>query len=304
MMLNLRGRVGLSVLFVALFFQNCSGGVNQADLGSSAVAQAAKTTDFQIRGGTIIDARGQSLRFQNLEGLEAGSITNLSVSGRDLRATVTNTVSNRIANVRISLSAEGNFNGLVSATNNPYFCYDQSKTPCDMVTIGGSMISNCSSPIRFDGSFTGGVSGLSANLSCTGTTAGIRVGYIAANVPLGCDNFTPEKIGQFSTEVIEWLAEILPTQVTRHHQWTIGRNLGYNGELGQGGHAAYLTADPARQVAFDNALKAVTETPTGTGITLGQHFVNSRAAGYKGLFVCGGHNCYMSGQCDAWGRRK
>lgn len=298
-----RARVWLPLLIAIPFFQNCSGGLSQDDLGSTIEVQA-KTSDFEVRGGRIIDRRGQSLRFTNLENVEMQSLTSLTVSGREVRLQVNNTASGRTATVRIALNNEGNFNGLVSAIGNPYMCLDQTKSACEMVTAGSSLVSNCSSPIRFDGSFTGGVNGLSANLSCTGTLAGIRVGYVAANVPLGCDNFKPETVGQLSTDVLEWMAEIIPPGLTRHQHWSIARTLGYNGELGQGGHSAYLAGDPARLTAFQNAVNAVISTPTGTGITLGEHYAASRAAGYKGVFVCGGHNCYLSGQCDAWGRRK
>lgn len=303
-----RGYVILTCAISILFFQNCSGGLTQENQQETSALQA-KANDFEVRGGRILDSSGQSLRFTNLENVEVGSITEVTVVGRELRAQLRNTVSGRTASVRISLDTQGNFSGLVSAISQPYFCLDQARTACEMVATpnsagGTSLVSNCSSPIRFDGSFRGGVNGLSANLSCTGTIQGITKGYIAANVPIGCDYFNPETIREMPVEVIEWMAEIFPTGLTRHHHWTIARTLGYSGEFGQGGHSAYLESDPIRLKAFSDAINATANQPTGTGITLGQHFVNTRASGYKGVFMCGGHNCYLAGQCDEYGRRK
>lgn len=304
-----RGFTLLSLGVLSIHFQNCSGAIDQADLESNGSVQKAAVSDFTVIGGRITDKAGKAIRFKNDIEIEF-RLTNLSVVGQEVRVKAINETSGRMATVALSLNSQGSFNGSIRSMNHPYMCFDETKGSCDMVTIpagypsAGTLASNCSSPIRYDGSVSGGVNGLSANLSCTGTIAGITKGYVAAGVPMSCDHFTPDKIEAMPVDVIEWMAEIFPSGITRHMHWTLARQLGYNGDLGTGGHAAYTTADPARQAAFDKAVSDYANTPVAGVGTLKDNFANARASGYKGVFLCGGHNCWVAGNCDAYGRLK
>lgn len=292
----------------ALLFQNCSPMVQQQDPRSQQLS--LPQSSFSYIGGKMTDSISQSLRFKTGDGIEFQSLAEVSNKGSEIGIRIKNTTTGRHAEVLVAYNPSTQKFLSVKAVRQPHMCFDHTRAACAMVPVpagyeqAGSLVANCSSSIQFDGSIIGSVGGLASNLQCTGTIEGISTGLISANVPMSCDFFNPTAIQQLSVETISWLAEILPNGLTRHHHWLIARQLGYNGELGIGGHSAFLNADPARLTAFEMATtEAASSQVAGVG-SLRQHYANQRLGGYKGLFICGGAACYLANQCDEYGRLK
>lgn len=137
------------------------------------------------------------------------------------------------------------------------------------------------------------------------TALDITVGTYPANLDVSCDHFNPDAAKKLRPEIIAWMAEIFPSGINRYEHFMIGRTLGFLGQYGQSEHNNFLDAQLGRREAFDQmtALYAnQSYLSVGYG-TLREHHVAARASGYRGVFLCGGHNCWLAGQCDAYGRR-
>lgn len=107
----------------------------------------------------------------------------------------------------------------------------------------------------------------------------------------------------------EYMNAMLPSGISRGTNQQIARNLGYQGEFGQGGHSAWMGADPTRKSAFDRAIAEATDEDDGTNF--GQNawatqssqegglprWLQQRMAqsqGYGGGFGAGEHNAWLS----------
>ena len=132
--------------------------------------------------------------------------------------------------------------------------------------------------------------------------ADISYGFIKAGVPIVCDYFSPTAIKSLSTETIQWLASLQPSGITLHENYIVARQQGYTGAFGTGDHNTWLAADSNRQAAFAAAVNAYAAQPSAPWATWAAHNQARRAAGYQGLFLCGGDACFQAGQCDALGR--
>ena len=130
-------------------------------------------------------------------------------------------------------------------------------------------------------------------------------GLIKAGTPISCDALNPDAIKKLTPETITWLAELVHNGLTRHEHYVIARDQGYEGEFGQGGHTAWLNAKPGRLESFERLSTAFAQQWMGTAAipTRAIHHVDARARGYKGIFLCGGHTCFLEGKCDSLGRR-
>lgn len=133
----------------------------------------------------------------------------------------------------------------------------------------------------------------------------ITVGRWPANVPVSCDLLNPDAIKSLSTETIQWLAEIFPSGLTRHEHFVVVRDTGYEGEIGQGGHDYFLDSQAGRRESFERMSTAfANQSMLPTWPNFREHHVQVRQSGYQGIFLCGGHNCWIAGGCDNLGRRK
>lgn len=133
----------------------------------------------------------------------------------------------------------------------------------------------------------------------------ITAGSWPADVPVSCDYLNPDAIKNLTPETIQWLAEIFPNGLTRHEHFIVVRDTGYTGEIGQGGHSAFMQAVPGRVESFERMTSAfANQSMLPTWNTFREHHVQVRSTGYQGLFLCGGHNCWIAGGCDNLGRRK
>lgn len=132
----------------------------------------------------------------------------------------------------------------------------------------------------------------------------IQIGSIPAGVPISCDYFNPDAIKQLPESTIRWLATIQPSGLTLHENYLAARQAGYNGAFGAGEHAAYQAQNPAYQAHFQGIVASMANNPNPPYATFREHHVGQRAAGYQGLFLCGGGACFFSGGCDELGRRK
>ena len=134
---------------------------------------------------------------------------------------------------------------------------------------------------------------------------GFQAGSIAAGQAVSCDALNPDAIKKLSSETILWLAEILPNGLTRHEHFLIARDLGYEGECGKGGHSAWMNAKPGRLESFERITLSYANQWMGSAAipTRIVHHVDARTKGYSGVFLCGGHVCYLEGKCDNLGRR-
>jgi hypothetical protein len=132
----------------------------------------------------------------------------------------------------------------------------------------------------------------------------IRTSYVDQSIDMGCAYFNPDAIKQLPEETIRWLAALMPSGLTLHEHYLTARQHGYFGPLGQGGHATWLALSPNLQSDFDAAVSAMANADMSPSWpTWRDHHVARRAAGYEGLFLCGGDACFQAGQCDSLGRR-
>ena len=134
--------------------------------------------------------------------------------------------------------------------------------------------------------------------------AGVGVGRIPDGLAMSCDYLNPDAIKTLSESTIVWLATLQPSGLTLHENYVVARQQGYNGAFGNGEHNAWLSQNPALATPFAAAVQSLASAPNPPYATFAAHHVAKRAAGYRGLFLCGGGSCYEQGQCDDLGRRK
>ena len=134
--------------------------------------------------------------------------------------------------------------------------------------------------------------------------SGVGVSQIPDGLAMSCDYFNPDAIKNLSESTIVWLATIQPSGLTLHENYFVARQQGYNGAFGNGQHNAWLAQNPSLAAPFSSAVQALANSPNAPYATFAAHHVAKRAAGYRGLFLCGGGACYEQGQCDDLGRRK
>ena len=158
---------------------------------------------------------------------------------------------------------------------------------------------------------TSGFIGLSTSITAPSTapvsvpaTQGITYGVVSDGTPISCDLLNPTAIKSLSAETIQWLASTQPSGIDLHEQYVIARQQGYNGAFGHGEHLAWLAQDSSRATAFNNAVQVAAQAPMlPEWATRAAHNADRRAAGYQGLFLCGGDICFQAGQCDSLGRQ-
>jgi hypothetical protein len=131
----------------------------------------------------------------------------------------------------------------------------------------------------------------------------ISLGHVQMSVDMSCNYFNPDAIKRLSTETISWLGTIQPSGLTLHEQYVLARQAGYSGAFGFGEHNLALAKDPQHAAAFNSLLQQTAGAPVPPYATFAAHHIGQRAMGYKGLWFCGGGACYLSGQCDQYGRR-
>ena len=141
-------------------------------------------------------------------------------------------------------------------------------------------------------------------LSLAVRLAGVGVGKIPDGLAMSCDYLNPDAIKNLSEATISWLATIQPSGLTLHENYVVARQQGYNGAFGNGEHSAWLSQNPTLAGPFATAVQTLASAPNPPYATFAAHHVAKRAAGYRGLFLCGGGSCYEQGQCDSLGRRK
>lgn len=134
----------------------------------------------------------------------------------------------------------------------------------------------------------------------------IGYGYVNAGVPIdtNCATLNPDAARALSTQTIEWLASLQPNGLTLHEQYLVARKNGYTGAFGEGEHAAWLEAHPEKRASFEAEVRAMADTPMEGFGTWRDHHVQQRAAGYRGVFLCGGGICYQEGRCNEYGQRR
>ncbi|MES3037030.1 MAG: hypothetical protein V4736_03910, partial [Bdellovibrionota bacterium] len=88
---------------------------------------------------------------------------------------------------------------------------------------------------------SGGSSGSSSKVSSSGLQS-ISPGYAAPGTDFECTAFNPTSLRGYPDATIDWLAFRAPNGLTRHHQFTLARRMGYTGSFGQGEHEAWLNS--------------------------------------------------------------
>ncbi len=117
-----------------------------------------------------------------------------------------------------------------------------------------------------------------------------------------CRDLEPAAIRKLSEATIRWLATLQPSGLTLHETFVVARQTGFTGAFGQGEHNLFLAGNPGANAEFQSRVTATAPQSTPPYATFAEHHVQMRAAGYQGLWLCGGGNCFLEGRCDALGR--
>jgi hypothetical protein len=150
-----------------------SAGLSQQNCSSPVFFSGALNGSLNDLKTEVICTYPQSrVTITNVNGEAAGTFDATSVAGTDVVHVITNPVTGRKASLRILIKDETRAILSVNSTDQPYFCYEPSQSPCKGVVVpagystSGTIQPNCSSPIAYSGAIAGRVREQSLEVQC------------------------------------------------------------------------------------------------------------------------------------------